>query len=93
MIMGIEASDEATALKESYVEQVRELIKGLEAKLEQERAAAQKRMGAELHDERAKLANKKHQAIQSLRSNFKNKYEFEQMKADAHLQDVNTRKQ
>ena len=91
--MGIEASDEASALKDSFVDQVKELIKSQEAKQEEERAAAQRRVGAELHDERTKLANKKHQAVQSLRANFKNKYEFEQMKADAHLQDINTRKQ
>ena len=43
------------------------------------------KLKTELKDEMAKITNKKHQLTQSLRADCKNKYEFEEMKADTHF--------
>lgn len=39
----------------------------------------------ELKDEKSKVAATKYQFGQSLKNDFKNKYEFEELKADAHF--------
>lgn len=47
----------------------------------------------EIADTSAKLKQKKFQIEQSLKQDFKNKYEFEERKVDAHLQEIRARKQ
>lgn len=61
MIMSIQSSDNSSEDKQNYIKEVKELIQGLEQKLEKERQATGKRMTAELQDEMAKLQSKQHQ--------------------------------
>ena len=91
--MSVTSSDHTAQEKQNYIREVREMIQALEQKTEEERSQLGKKLKSELKDEMTKIQSKKHQLTQSLRADCKNKYEFEEMKADAHFQEIKARKQ
>jgi len=68
------------------------MIANLEKKQDEERVSIQAKMMSELKEEKTKSEATKYQLSQSLKNDYKHKYEFEEMKADAHFQELKVRK-
>ena len=78
--------------KQAALKEIQQLIQTLEKKSDDYKALMAGKMKNEIKDEKAKIESKKYQLTQSLRADYKNKYEFEELKADANLQDITSKK-
>ena len=64
----------------------------LEKKQTDEKSKLARKHRHELKEEKIKLDTKKHLAMQSVKQECKNKYDFEETKVEAHLQELQARK-
>ena len=88
LLVNLQKDGDPSSDNQQTMKDVQALIQTLEKKQDDFKALQTSKMKNEVKDEKAKIEAKKHQLIQSLRADYKNKYQLEELKADASIADM-----
>lgn len=88
LLVNLQKEGDSSPDNQQTMKDIQALIQTLEKKQDDFKTLQTSKMKNEIKDEKAKIEAKKHQLTQSLRADYKNKYQLEELKADASIADT-----